>query len=283
MAVNDVTMMQNTTAVTKRGPSPAIWGNCPVLEILENPGRGVYEWNDFNTGGLLTAPTTEAALVGQSISGFSSTASQITSGNATYTTSVNDAGTIILAETTDNEATGIRSAVTPFRMSAGFGALWFEARIKLALLATLENSFFVGLMEDTALTVAVPLLTTGELADKNLVGFHRPEANTTTFNGSYKANGVTAVVVNSGIGALVAATYVKIGFTFNVKGDNKLRYFVDNVEQASTKTVPDNTGTDFPADVALGWVIAMAVGAAASDNTLTADWIRVAQLFPNAV
>ncbi len=137
----------------------------------------------------------------------------------------------------------------------------------------------MGLIEDTAGTVAVPLLTTGELADKNLIGFHRPEANTTTFNGSYKSNGNTAVVSNSGIGALTAATYVKLGFTFNQRNDNKVRWFVNNVEQATAKTVPDNTGTDFPADVALGWMIAMAVGAAASDNTLTADWIRVAQEF----
>jgi hypothetical protein len=279
MAVNTIEPMRNKSANTDRGPTPAVWADCPVLELLENPGLGTYDFEDFCRGGLITAPTTEAALVGLNISGFSSTASQIAFLNTVYTNTVQDAGRVTLFETTDNEATSIRSASVPYRMSAGFGKLWFEARIKVASVATLENSFFVGLMEDTALTVAVPITTTSTLADKNLVGFFKPEANTTTYNTSYKADGVTAVNVNTGVGALVADTYVKLGFKFDPNDSNKLRFYIDGVEQANTKTIPSNTGTDFPADVALGWVIAMAVGSAASDNTLTCDWIRVAQLF----
>ena len=137
-------------------------------------------------------------------------------------------------------------------------------------------------MEDTALTVNVPLLwgSTHGVADKNLVAFTKPVANTTTFNAGYKANGVTAVVSNTGIGALVADTYVKVGFTFNqFNNDNKLRFFINNIQQTTSKLVPDNTGTDFPADVALGWAIALGVGSAASDNTMTIDWVCEGQCF----
>lgn len=268
----------STTAITNRGPSPSIWDDCPVLAILNDPGLGIYDFQDFISGGLITSPTTEAALVGYPVSGFSSDATQVAYGNATFTTTVNDAGTFALANTTNDHATNIRSAITPYRISQTFGDFFFECRFKTALIATTENSFFVGVMEDTAGTVAVPLLTTGELADKNLVGFHKPEANTTTFNGSYKADGITAVAVNSGIGTLVADTYVKVGMRFK-SADKKLYYYVDGVEQTTKKSIPDNTGTDFPADKALGWIIAMAVGAGASDNILTADWIRCAQLF----
>ncbi len=93
---------------------------------------------------------------------------------------------------------------------------------------------------------------------------------------------MTAVDTNSGIGVLVADTYVKLGFTFNQRGDNLFRWYINNVEQASTKTVPDNTGTDFPADVALGTVLAFGCGSAASDNIVTIDWIAEGQMFANA-
>lgn len=270
----------NLAANTRRGPSPAIWADLPMLEILANPDRGVHEFHDFLTGGKITAPTTEAALVGLLLSGFSSSASQITYGNAAYSTA-QDAGTLTLAETTTAEATSIRSAVTPYRISANYGKLWFETRLKLSTVATNEISFFVGLMEDVAHTVDIPLLagSTHELADKNVVGFHKPVANTTTFNGTYKADGVTAVVSNSGIGTLAADTYIKLGFTFD-PADNKLTWFINGEAQATKKTIPDNTGTDFPADKALGWAIALGVGSAANDNTIIIDWVRCAQMLP---
>lgn len=274
---------QPLTAQTGRGPSPTLWGDCPWPYMQQNPGKGVTFFDDFINGGLITAPTTHAALVGQPMSGFSSSASQISSGNAVYTTSVNDAGTIVLAETTTRESTSLRSDVTPFRLSQDFGQLWFEARIKISTVATNEISFFVGLFEDETLTVDIPVIAAGAdthlISSKNLAGFKKPIGDTTTFDSIYRADGVAAVVVNDGLATIAADTYVKVGMGFNKNGDNKLRYFINGVEQVSNKTVPDNTGTDFPADVALGWILGMSVGTAASDNTLTCDWIRIAQKF----
>ena len=275
---------RNLDAVTERGPSPALWGDCPWLEMQLDPGRGISEFQDFLSGGLITAPTTEAALVGLPISGFSSTASQISFGNAVYTNSVNDAGVIVLAETTTRESTSIRSSVTPYRISANFGKLWFEARLKISTVATAEMSFFVGLFEEEALTVDIPVIAAGAdthlVADKNMVGFKKPVADTTTFDAMYRADGQTAVVVHDGLGTLAADTYIKLGFKFD-PFDNSLYYYVNNEKQDQTTVVevPDNTGTSFPADVALGWILGMSVGTAASDNTLKCDWIRVAQEF----
>lgn len=274
---------RNLDAVTERGPSPALWGDCDWVSMREDPTRGVTEFQDFITGGLITAPTTHAALVGLPISGFSSSASQISYDNAVYTTSTNAAGVISLAETTTRESTSIRSDVTPFRLSANFGKLWFEARIKISTVATNEMSFFVGLFEDETLTVDVPVIAAGAdthlVADKNMVGFKKPVADTTTFDAMYRADGQSAVVVHDGLGTLAADTWIKLGFKFDPADANKLYYYVDNERQSTAVTVPDNTGTTFPADVALGWVIGMSVGTAASDNTLKCDWIRIAQEF----
>lgn len=86
------------------------------------------------------------------------------------------------------------------------------------------------------MSAAVPVTATGTIADVNFVGFHHPEANTSAFDASYKANGVTAVEVNSDIGTLVAGTYVKLGMKYD-SATLKLAFYVDGVKQASTKTL----------------------------------------------
>ena len=281
--MNAVDFKRNLSAVTGRQPSPALWGDCPVLDILENPGVGIYEFQDFLSGGLITAPTTHAALVGLPFSGFSSSASQISYGNPTYTNSINDAGTLVLAETTTRESTSVRSDLVPYRISANFGKLWFEARFKISTVATNEIAFFVGLLGADSLTVDIPIIAAGAdthlIASKNLVGFKKPIADTTTYDAVYRADGQTAVVSIDGLGTLAADTYIKVGFSFDPKDANQLSWFVNNQIQSTKVTVPDNTGTTFPADVPLGWVLGLSVGTAASDNTLTCDWVRVAQLF----
>ena len=281
--MNTVDFKRNLSAVTGRQPSPALWGDCPVLDILENPGVGIYEFQDFLSGGLITAPTTHAALVGLPFSGFSSSASQISYGNPTYTNSINDAGTLVLAETTTRESTSVRSDLVPYRISANFGKLWFEARFKISTVATNEIAFFVGLLGADSLTVDIPIIAAGAdthlIASKNLVGFKKPIADTTTYDAVYRADGQTAVVSIDGLGTLAADTYIKVGFSFDPKDANQLSWFVNNQIQSTKVTVPDNTGTTFPADVPLGWVLGLSVGTAASDNTLTCDWVRVAQLF----
>ena len=280
--MNNVDFKRNLSAVTGRLPSPAIWADCPVKDILENPGIGIHEFQDFHTGGLITSPTTHAALVGLPFSGFGSSGATIAYGNPTFTTSTEDRGTIVLSETTTRESVSIRSDVVPFRLSANFGKLWFEARFKIASIAADDCAFFIGLLGADSLTVDIPIIAAGAdthlIASKNLVGFKKPVADTTTFDAVYRADGQTAVVSIDGLGTLAADTYIKVGFSFDPKDANQLSWFVNNQLQSTKVTVPDNTGTTFPADVPLGWVIGMSVGTTAADNTLTCDWVRVAQL-----
>lgn len=251
---------------SSRGPSAGLWADCPWDSIKAGAGAWVDE--DFDKLGLITAPTTIAALMGLGWSGFSSTGSQITH---------DDASGIKLAETTDDEGTSIFLEAHPFQLSLSHGSFWFESRFKTLLTATTENRFFIGLMDTTAVTAAVPLTATGALADVNLVGFHYPDADTTTFDFSYKADGVAAVVVNDGLASITADTYVKAGFKFDAR-KRVISSYINGVKQANTKVMPSAAGTDFPNHVALGVVAAMSCGAAANDNVVTIDWIRAGQL-----
>ena len=258
---------------TDRRPSPFLWNNCPWDTLLDGTTEGVYEYCDFNSGGLITSPTTEAALVGLPLNGFGSSGSTFT-----YDSARNGGGGIVLTEATQSEGAILRSLGACLTISADAGDLWCEARLKISSVTTNVMALIFGLMDTTAASATIPLtMTSGAVADCNFVGFHKPVANTTALDTSYKANGVTLVEVNSDVGTLAAATYIKLGFYFKASTAN-LSFYINGIKQAATKTVPSNTGTDFPADVALGLVAGFCLGSGATSSTLTIDWWRVAQL-----
>jgi len=257
------------SANTGRRPSPAIWGDCPFLSILEGSIAGMIMANDFTEGGLITSPTTSAALVGLPYSGFGSS-------GATITYSDEIGGGIVIAETTDNEGCSFFSLSHCFQMGLTKGPLWFEARIKPSATATTEQSMFIGLHDSTAKSITVPLgAAAGALSDANYVGFHKLETDLTSIKTVYKSNTVDAVTLETCTSALTAATFVKLGFKKDRTG--LLSFYINNVKQAETFQVLNDLGTGFPGDVTMAPILAMILGAAASDNTITMDWWRCVQ------
>lgn len=255
-----------------RAPSPGIWGDCPILSILDGSIAGIMVIDDFDGGGLITSPTTSAALVGVPYSGFGDTGSTITQPDEL-------GGSIkLLSDGTSNDATQLFSLSHCFQAGLTKGPLWFEARIKLSSLLTTETGFFVGLADSTAKTSAVVLTDTASgLADLNLVGWHALDTDVRTIKSCYKANTVTAVDVESVATAITEATYVKLGFRKDVNG--LVTWFIDNLPQATTFQVVDDLGSvSFPGDVTLAPCLSMAVGAATGEQTLIMDWWRCVQL-----
>ena len=246
---------------TSASPSPALWGDCPVNEIV-GTGNGVLQFEDF-LGGVLASATTGT------LGTFLDASCTIGAANE-----VNGAVTVTHDGTID-DSNSIFGAPA-FQISQTSGDLWFEARVKYSTVAADDYGFFVGLMDSTACAVEVPLTGASALADVNLVGFHKPEENSTAFDTSYKANSVTAVEVNSNVGALVADTYVKLGMRFDAS-DNSLSFYIDGAKQAATKTIPSAAGTDFPNDVALKFM-ATQLAEDGVAYTFTCDWIRIAQM-----
>jgi len=276
--MNSVDYKRNLSAHTHRGPSPAIWADCPVKDILEDPGKGMYFFDDFTgPNGLITSPTTEAALVGIPYIGFGSSGATITFSNEL-------GGAIVLTEATDNEAVYLKSKGGAFQISANLGKLWFEARVKVNAITDDQIGFILGLMDDTAMTVVVPLSTAGPpifATTSDFVGFWGREQDAGAVGSTYKAGGVAGaggLVVEAAIHQFVADTYVKLGMVFDPNRNNRLYFYVNNEEQAEYKTVPDNTGTDFPADIRLAPMVGMRLGATTS-SLLTMDWWRCCQLY----
>ena len=268
-----VQMKRNLSAADNgRAPSPAIWGDCPTMSILDGSMAGMVFYDDFTQGGLITSPSTSAALVGLPYSGFGSA-------GATITYSDELGGGVVLAETTTQEGATLFSLSHCFQMGLTKGPLWFEARLKPSHTATTEQSMFVGLHDSTAKVVGVPLIagSAGALADYNLVGFHKLDTDLTSIKTVYNNDGGgVQAAVETCTSALTAATYVKLGFKKDENG--LLTWYIDNLPQATTFQILNDLGTGFPGDVTMAPCLALSVGAAASDNTITLDWWRCVQL-----
>jgi hypothetical protein len=261
-------------AVTKANPAAgtglsAFWQDCPLSAIGSDPGAGYMVQDNFVDVGLSGTITTIISQAG--------TGRYLVFGGASSTIAPDAAlgGGLTLGLTDIDQATSITTKQTPFQITSGAGSLWFEARVKTSTVTTAEQAFFVGLMDATPQTATVPLTATGAIADINCVGFHKPEANTTALDTSYKAKTVTAVEVNSDVGTLAADTYIKLGFKFDTT-NNVLSFYINGELQAAGKTIPNNTGTDFPADVTLAPVFAI-LAATADDESFTIDWFKCVQ------
>ncbi len=268
---NDV-QYRSSSANTDRGPSPAIWGSCPVEQLMAGTKDGYHFFDDF-LGGPRVAAGAEGA-VGGDYRGFADTGGTVAVGDEV-------GGTLVLSSDGDNEGASFRLSNAPFQISRSHGKLWFEARIKSSTITDTKHGIFLGLLEDVALTATVPIAADGTLADKNFVGFHRLEGDGDAVDTVYKADGVTQVTVAADAVTLVADTYVKLGMIYDPT-NFKLTFYKNGVALADTKTIPSAAGTDFPNDVRLGLVVAVLNATGTTPGNSEIDWWRCAQLSVNA-
>lgn len=253
-------------ADTSTGPSPALWANCPIEDFLTDPSKGVYLWDDFH--GPLLANNQASTPYGQ----FQAYTSSTSGSDIVNCSTTACGGAVTLETTTDNEGVAIRSQPA-FKIDLDQGKLWFEARIKQVNITDSKYNVFCGLIEAGTVSTSIPLTTSDAVSDNNLVGFQRVFADGDKLDTTYKADSVTQVTVGADAITTVADTWVKVGMYF----DGEALYFYKNgVVLSDHKHIPTGDGTDFPNDVALGFVFAIMAGHG-DDCSASIDWIRIAQ------
>lgn len=284
MAVNKVDYRSTKIEDVTRSPSPQIWGDCRVDDIDEDAAVGIFIRDDFRITALLATPTlTTEAYYNNGWKAFGS------AGGTLLGASLLGGMGIVATETDDNQGVNLATLALPFKISRASGKFWWEARLKIGSIVTLDTGWVAGLMDQQTLTAIVPITAAGALADVNFFGFQKPEASTTTFNSTYKANGVAQVVVKSGVladcpttTAVAADTFIKVGMKYEPVpgpyGAYQLSYFVNGFRLPDRYTMAAADGTDFPNDVNMGLVFANLCGSN-NDSVLTVDWVQVAQEF----
>ena len=255
-----------------RLPSPAIWEDCPVLDLLLNGVDGFYCWEDFILGPDVAA--NKAAHIQGQVSVF-------TDANSAIIKLLTDepVGALkVYPGTTDQEDCtiglgGITGACYLFSQTNA-KAFWLEARLKKSATTTDKLGLFFGMIEEGCFAADGVLVDdTADMATKDLVGFHQVNGDTTTIDTIHDTATGSLTQVKDAAVTIVADTYVKLGMKFNPT-TLVLTFYKDGVPLADTVLASD---TNFPD----GQEMSPIIGVKSMDATptfLVVDWIRAAWL-----
>jgi len=315
MSVKSVDYKANLAASTIRGPSRVIWADCPIPDMLEDGGKGMYLFDDFmKVGNTDMSSAVAGSLAGWSVYGYAG--AQLNDGQL-------EGGVIKIGSNGDNEGVALLSSSGAFRFIttstlALNQKMWFECRWRRSSVTTAIADHFIGLMGPTLSSglpaAAQPITTTDDtlMTAGNFFGFHSTattgvrggptevavafELTSGTIN--YPTN-LTTLMASSGNSVLTASSFVKTGFLFDPNAVPKIvtaptarqttgsvrrpiiRFFVNGLELPTFLTTEDiqnaTSGQAFPTAF-MTPVMAVMNTAGSATNTLDIDWIACAQL-----
>ena len=154
----------------------------------------------------------------------------------------------------------------------------FEARIRFPTQVS-DGSVFVGLASPGAIADGGLIADGGGLkADQGGIGFQVKEDDADALDFVYQAASQTQQVVISGVQALTADTWYKVGFVYDPKAvpAKRIKIFVDNVEQSTYVTADNIAAATFPDGDFLGVLLA-AMTEGTTSRLLDIDWFAFLQ------
>ena len=280
MAGHSIRLVSNTsgagTPARQRGPSQTIWSNCPVLEFIEDPNRGVYLFDDFLDYGV-------------NPDGYGRPDNDLTGSSSTLTSPATFNGGLLRitnSGTADYVANIATSAMGTFSQ-LDQSRLWWEIRTMVNSVTNLHSKFW-GLV-DTALWPTISGWTAGTpavLSQSNYyAGFYTISNAPSTLLFHWK-NGDAGTSIS--LGTILASTWYKLGGYY----DGKFLYiYMDGLEVARIKDLPESTasystnqgaswttGTTFPSTRMWGLGVgAIAGNAGTAAVQVNVDWWRFAR------
>lgn len=290
--MSHATIQHKSTTTVTRGPSNNIWADCPVLEMIVDPSKGIHFFDDFinfaqhdaaaDSGQYDVYIDTGVAIeqqVGDGGTGFGAA-----DGNGVAEVTGNDA---------DNDEGNLTSHGPMIQVSdtaADAKKMWFECRVKKASIADQALGVFAGLSFDDgageSLAKADAMVDdTGATGAFSYLGFHNDLADGDALNLIVRAEGGAETEIIAGVHTWVADTYVKLGMVYDPDGceqyggetTDKIAIFVNGVAQSTFITATQIAAATFPDGEPLGLSLLTKVGATA-ESKAQMDWWRVAQL-----
>ena len=250
--------------------SPRIFGNLPIKNFSVGLG-GRYFFDDF-----LNHP---AHISAQTIGNY---ATYIDTGVTLKQSATEATGALVIAgNDADNDEGSITTGGNQGGMVAigatGSGRIAFEARLKSDTVAADDLAFFIGLAEEGLAAQNTLLDNSGELADKDFVGFRAKHDANSELDFAWEKSGQT-IQEHANIHTMVANTYMKVGFLsdpINHPADKQIKLFVDGVEESVYVTQTQMEAATFPDDEELALLFAVKSG---DDDEVAAtlDWWALA-------
>ena len=256
------------TLRTGNGPSAIIWADCPVLEMILDPGRGDHVYDNFALSNIEN---------GDGYQGLGDNA-------PVYVVDTLEGRLSVTSGGTDNDQSMLATTVDLGHISDGAGEgakLWFEARVKVSSIA--DMGLFVGLAAEA--DAAVDFLDDNSadlVSTADCIGFHVLTASPTAVGTVYQKGGQTKQPVETGVHTLVADTYVKIGFVYDpdeAEASKRIRFYVNGAETATAVSATNIAAATFPDSVNMGLMLTTKTGEGVT-KSLIVDWWRFAQVKP---
>lgn len=273
MPVNDIIIQNNLSANTDAGPSPAVWGSFPNGEAI-NPSEWYLFEPDLRNCPKFASTVSQMGLITLQDTGVTIQGDPTQSGVMQWggMDADNDAGII----------TGAGNVGTSFVISdSDPRELIFEIGLRKSVVTNNSMGFFAGLTEEGMAAATDTLLTTDSAALKDLdfIGFHVDQADGDAIDFVYnKASGGGITIKIAGVSAMVAATWIKLGFKFRPNADTSKRIsiYVNNQVQGTYVTGTNIAAATFPDGEELVPTIACKKGEATISTVDVRLW-RVAQ------
>lgn len=284
--VSSVQFAGNLSADTDRQCSPNIWSQFNALRLVEDPTYGCHFFDDFlymqsedgtddvyfkyiDTSNTIRLVAQTATVVG---------------GEVALVTDATDNDAPVLAFRGANAGGGNISSVILGNSSTASFLTLFETRLKKSSITDNQCAFFAGLAEATARAADDGLLEddTGDIVNSiSAIGFRAKHDNGEELDFVYQDAAQTAPTeVIANIQAMVADTYIKLGFVYNPLEENskKIKIYVNGVEQSTYVTTTNIDAATFPENDAMTPTFGSKNGEATA-TTLTIDWWRLAQVY----
>jgi hypothetical protein len=258
---------------TVYGPSPGVWGSCPLEGIALDPNVGWMYHEDW----------TDKA--------YSYTSATAMNGYLTY----QDTGVTIATAVTgsyvgipmylqiagadaDNDEGSIQWGVGAYNVlniDTGKPRLWFETAVRFQDVA--DVSYFIGLADDAAAAADFMTDDTGAIAaDEDVIGFRTLVATPTELDAIYQTASATLVEPNDACATLAASSttgWRRLGLVFD--GSSTMKYYVDGLVVATA----DCEATGFPDGVDMAPFWAMKDSIITEEKKMDIGWWRIAQAF----
>lgn len=232
------------------GPSPLIWDDAKLLEVMLDPTAGFHYFNDYL--GEIDVTTADGYVI-----------TAVTSGGISPVT--DEDGGVLLVDSQGNASAddGVNVQLTNcmFKPAAG-RTIRFEARVKVVDAG--DDQYFIGLAGVDTTLIAAGVVD--DVVDK--CGFFRHAASTADKISSICSRTSTEDST-ADVGDIADDTYVKLGFV--IDGLTSVKFYVDGVlvETGTTTAAIPN------AVMCLSYVAQCEQTSA--DAELSVDWVRILQ------